>query len=50
MRPVLAGLCRFESLLDGTLDLVHIAEMHDALDVQAENTGRAHDAARKAQG
>ncbi|EPW3447068.1 DUF6889 family protein [Acinetobacter baumannii] len=31
------GLCRFESLKDGTLDLADIALMNDALDVQADN-------------
>ncbi|MFW1705945.1 DUF6889 family protein [Acinetobacter baumannii] len=31
------GLCRFESLKDGTLDLTDIALMNDALDVQADN-------------
>ncbi|WP_376712615.1 DUF6889 family protein, partial [Acinetobacter baumannii] len=30
------GLCRFESLKDGTLDLADIALMNDALDVQAD--------------
>ncbi|HCA5065505.1 hypothetical protein RAN67_02415 [Acinetobacter baumannii] len=37
MRPVIRGLCRFESLKDGTLDLADIALMNDALDVQADN-------------
>ncbi|WP_372532405.1 DUF6889 family protein [Acinetobacter baumannii] len=31
------GLCRFESLKDGTVDLADIALMNDALDVQADN-------------
>lgn len=39
MRPVLAGLCRYESLKDGSLDLVDFARMNDALDVQAANRG-----------
>ena len=30
-------MCKFESLLDGTLDLAHIALMNDALDVVADN-------------
>jgi hypothetical protein len=38
---VLAGLCRFESLKDGTLDLADIALMNDALAVKADNELRA---------
>ena len=37
MRPVLAGMCRYESLLDGTLGISDIALMNDALDVRADN-------------
>lgn len=37
MRPVLKGMCRYESLKNGTLDLADIALMNDALDVQADN-------------
>jgi hypothetical protein len=37
MRPVLAGLCKYESLLDGTLDLADIALMNDALAVRRDN-------------
>lgn len=40
MRPVLANMCRMESLKDGTLDLADFALMNDALDVQAINTER----------
>lgn len=40
MRPVLEGLCRYESLLDCTLDLADVARMNDALDVRAENENR----------
>ena len=47
MRPVLRGMCRFESLKDGTLDLCDIALMNEALDVEAENAGRAQDAMRQ---
>lgn len=39
--PVLAGLCRFESLKDGTVDLADIALMNDALAVKADNEERA---------
>lgn len=40
MRPVLAGLCKMESLKDGSIDLCDIADMNDALDVQSENDRR----------
>jgi hypothetical protein len=39
-RPVLAGMCREESLFDGTLDLYRVVLMNEALDVQAENHRR----------
>jgi hypothetical protein len=38
--PVGAGLCRYESLIDGTLDLADIARMHEYLAVKAENQAR----------
>lgn len=40
LRPVLRGLCRYESLKDGTLDLADIALMNDACNVQDENERR----------
>lgn len=40
MRPVLEGLCKYESLLNGTLDLCDIARMNEALDVKFENERR----------
>lgn len=40
VRPVLEGMCHFESLKDGALDLLDIAIMNEALDVRAENTRR----------
>jgi hypothetical protein len=40
MRPVLEGMCRYESLKDGTLDLGDIARMNDALDCRYENERR----------
>ena len=46
MRPVMAGLCRYESLIDGALDLEDIACMNDALDVRDENERRATAAAK----
>ncbi len=44
MRPVLRGLCRYESLKDGTLDLADIALMNEALSVEDENAYRAQEA------
>lgn len=40
MRPVLNGMCKYESLKDGTLSLADIALMNDALDVKNENEHR----------
>lgn len=40
MRPVLRGMCKMESLKDGTLDLVDVAIMNEAIDVQEENERR----------
>jgi hypothetical protein len=37
MRPVLEGLCHYESLKDYTIDLEDIARMNEALDVRAYN-------------
>lgn len=37
LRPVLAGMCRYESLRDCTLGLDDIALMNDALAVKADN-------------
>ena len=37
MLPVLHGLCKYESLKDGTLDLCDIALMNDALACKADN-------------
>jgi hypothetical protein len=45
MRPILAGLCKYESLKDCSLDLVDFVRMNNALDVKDENEARA----RKAQ-
>jgi hypothetical protein len=44
MRPVLEGLCKYESLIDGSLDLFDIARMNEALDVKQENERRAAEA------
>lgn len=37
MRPILRGMCRYESLINGELKLSDFALMNDALDVQEEN-------------
>lgn len=42
LRPVLRGLCKYESLKDGTLGLVDLALLNEALDVEAENQHRLH--------
>jgi hypothetical protein len=46
-RPILKNLCKMESLNDGSLDLIDIAEAHDALDIEAENQRRADAAMRR---
>ena len=40
MRPVVRGLCKYESLKDCTLDLGDFARMNAALDVVDENERR----------
>lgn len=42
MRPVLHGMCKYESLLDGTLGIEDVARMNDALDVKFENEERVN--------
>lgn len=37
MRPVLEGVCKYESLIDGTLGLEDVRRMNDALDVKNTN-------------
>jgi hypothetical protein len=48
MAPVLAGLCRYESLIDGALGIMDLVRMHEALAVRAENERRAKEVADKA--
>ena len=38
--PVHEGMCRYESLLNCTLDLADIAQMNDSLLIRAENRER----------
>lgn len=40
MRPVLRGMCKYESLIDCTLGMEDIARMNDAIDVEIENENR----------
>jgi hypothetical protein len=47
MRPVLEGMCRYESLKDGSLELLDIARMNDAIDVRNENERRINIALAK---
>ena len=39
------GLCKYESLIDGTLGLEDVALLNDALDVRAYNEERLRQAA-----
>lgn len=43
MRPVLKGMCKYESLIDCTLSLRDIARMNAALAVQDENERRVRE-------
>lgn len=47
MRPVLRQMCRYESLLDGSISLFDIARMNEAIDVDEENRARVADLTRK---
>ena len=40
MAPVLEGMCSYESLKNGALNLEDVARMNDALDVKYENERR----------
>ena len=40
LKPVMERLIRYESLIDGTLDLADIARLNDAIDVKYENEAR----------
>ena len=41
-RPVLRGLCKYESLKDGSINLFDIVKMNESLDVEAENQRRTN--------
>lgn len=49
LAPVIAGMCQYESLTNGTLDLADIALMNDALAVKADNELLAKEIAEKNQ-
>lgn len=40
MRPVMNGLCKYESIKDCSLDLEDVARMNEALDAKDENEKR----------
>lgn len=42
LRPALRGLCKYESLVDGTLGLYDVAVMNEGIDVEAENQRRCN--------
>lgn len=39
-RPVLRGLIKAESLVDGSVDLAYVALLNEAIDVEIENQFR----------
>lgn len=45
MRPVVEGLCKYESLKDGSLDLEDFMRMNDSLNIRDENKLRLQEAA-----
>lgn len=47
MRPVLRGLCSYESIATPGLTLSDVALMNEALDVSDENQWRAREAERR---
>lgn len=47
LRPVVHHLCRYESLLDGTLDLADLATLNELLDLEHENRRRLEDFYRR---
>lgn len=44
MRPILKGMCSYESLIEGRIYIEDIARMNDAIDVFNENQQRLRDA------
>lgn len=50
MRPIRAGMCRYESAIDGTLNLGDFARMNDAMNVFEENERRIDEKQNKPDG
>jgi len=50
MAPVIAGMCKFESLKDGSIDLADLSLMNDALAVKSDNEHIARAWAEKQNG
>lgn len=50
MRPVRRRMCQYESIVNGTLDLVDVAIMNEALDVEIINSERVADWMKKRNG
>ncbi len=50
MRPVISRHIKLRELFDGTYDICQIAELNEALDVEAENSWRANEAMSKRNG
>ncbi len=46
MRPILNGMCKYESLKNCELDLEDFARMNDTLDVKEENEYRHREATK----
>jgi hypothetical protein len=46
-RPAVRGMCKMESLLDGTLSLADVADANEALDVVDENEYRLQEGMRE---
>lgn len=44
-RPVICGVLSGEKLSDGSVDILDIARLNEALDVKFENERRLHEAA-----
>jgi len=40
LRPVMRGLCRYESLIDGSMCLADVALLNEAIDIEQENARR----------
>jgi hypothetical protein len=43
LRPVMRGLIKYESLIDGTLDIYDLGVLNDAIDMEEENTRKIRD-------